>query len=167
MKLPLRTSIAILTICLATVLCGAWSWESLDDQRSAAVAAATELAACRALASQITASRLAPIIAPRPADFTAVIASAAAQAGLAEGSLDHVDPGSDRRNQDGSAIPRQIDLSIRQATLRQIITFAHALSAPPGELRATRLRLTSSGADGGGWAAQMTLTYPLSPDLRE
>jgi uncharacterized membrane protein len=167
MNLPMRTSVAILTICLATALCGAWAWEYLDDQRSAAAAAATELAACRTLAKQITASRLAPAIAPRAADITAVIASAAAQADLAEGSLDHVDPGSDRRNPDGTVIPRQIELTIRQATLRQIITFAHTLSAPPGELRATRLRLTPSGADGGGWAAQMTLTYPLSPDLRE
>jgi|GEM_PF-6984537 len=165
MKPRFRMLIATSTFCLAMILCAGWAWEYLDDQRTAAIDAARELTDCRDLARQITAARLTPAATHRRGDITTAIASAAAQAGLAEANLDHIDPGSARINPDGSMIQRRIDLSIRQGTLRQITTFAHALSSPPIDLRAARIRLRPSDAEGGGWAAEMTLTNPDSGDL--
>jgi hypothetical protein len=167
MNIPRQSAIVLAVIIVAIALSGVWAWGSLDDQQSAAVAAAQELANCQELGRQITASRQSTAVAPRPGDLTSAVAAAATQAGLPEGSLDHIDPGTAAHNPDGAATQRQIEVSIRQASLRQILTFARTLSVAPLNLRAARLRLTPSDADGGGWAVQMTLTYPISGDLSE
>jgi hypothetical protein len=159
-----RNAIALSIVCVTMSLGGAWAWGYLNDERSAASNAARELADCRALGREISGARQTAAAAPRPSDITSAIAAAAEQAGLADGSLDHIDPGSARRNPDGTSSQRQIDLSIRQASLRQIVAFARALSVPPLTLTVERMRLSPSEADGGGWAADMTLTYRVSND---
>ncbi|MGA2230837.1 MAG: hypothetical protein ABSH22_08050 [Tepidisphaeraceae bacterium] len=164
MKDNQRPAVFVSVVGLAVIFCAAWAWEYLDDQRSAAAAAAVELADCRDLGRRIVASRLNAVTTARPADLTTAISTAAMSSGLAPESLDHIDPSSARRAADGSGSEKQIDLSIRQGTLGQIVTFAHALSVAPLSLCVERLRLTPSPSDGGGWGAEMTLTCPDTDD---
>jgi hypothetical protein len=159
-----RPAILLSITALAMILCAAWALGFLSDERAAAGTSAQELIDCRELGRRIVASRAGTAKGKRPADLTTAIGAAAAQAGLGPESLDHIDPSAAGHSGDGGDNEQQIDLSLRQGTLPQIVTFAHALSTAPLSLTVSRLRLTPSPADGGGWAAEMTLTCPVDGD---
>ena len=147
----------IVTVVLMAGVGAAWGY--MTEQHDAATAAQSELADCRRLAAQIMASRATAPTAARPDDLTAAIVKAANNAGLGDGSLDRIDPGTEISSQ------RTIDLSIRQATVRQVVNFLYDLSQPPLGLRTERLNFTAV-RPGGGFAVAAKLTYSTS-DQRE
>lgn len=145
----------------------AWSVNYMEDNRSAAAEASLEADACRQLATQIQRLRNEhhgqTASAARP-DLTARITRAAAGAGLAAAALDRIDPDPDRHSAAGNFIESPTRVVIRQATLRQLINFFHALDDSGQGLRVERIHLTTptEDADDGAWTAEATIVYGIS-----
>ena len=168
MILPKRQWVALVAICLTLALCGVWAWQYLDDQRSAASAAAA--GSPSATANLANKSPPPPPLAPAHG-----IAQPRRYHRLHRQRL-HRKPAFLTWNFEITSTPAPpaaapmatsaapwIDLSLRFKPLCPRSSPSTEALLPPARRRDRHPpEISPSDSDGGGWAAQITLTYPLA-----
>ncbi len=157
------TLIAVLAVLLA-VLAG-YSRQSLQAARAVAIAAETDLAACRKLARVLDtldrdASR-ATDPSQRDVELRRNVERAAAAAGVPDDSLKRMIPESSTRVGDTPYKEHPTRIDLRNVTRRQIVTLLHSLLAAEDGLRIKTIRLTAPKPDDTTdlWNAEVLLTY--------
>lgn len=161
----------LLLLALFLSLAGAcgWSFGALRDSRRAADVAHDDLRATRALARAITLARGTPSLAAASQpqlELTGRIERAADGAGLARGGVERIGQEQQRRLDDRS-IERTRQLFLRDAEVRQIFEFLHALASDDAGLRVAAVRLTAPRGEEAGnrWNAEITLSYTTSAEV--
>jgi hypothetical protein len=169
-----RTLILLAALAVTLLATVAWSFQYMSDRRDAADAAERDLADGLRMMGQIEqASRLPAMAADRERlanETTSLIEAAAKSAGMATGGA----PG-------GTAVgtlrrishepPRQVgqtaykekpaQVQLQMVTLKELVTFALAVSGPQAGLNIDSLRLgvPREAEAGDRWSAELVLTY--------
>ena len=156
-------ALAVVAIGLAAL----WGYGRLVASRDRAAAAAAELADCRGFADAIVAARRTPSLAASDEPQTELnrrIERAAKAAKLPGGAVAKI--GAERQARlDPQTVRRSRQVDLRGVTLRQAMTFLHALTAADPGLTVADLRLTApldggTGGDAGDrWAVEANLAY--------
>jgi len=154
---------------LAAFLGSVAAWESA---RSMTLRAAADLDACAALERQISVLRDLPRQAQAAAlqqpEMARRIEKAAQQAGIDARNIERIAPEEPRRVGESVYLESPTQIVLAHATLGQLITFLHTLSAGTsgaevagGDLRvqAVRLGAPRGGEAGNTWRAEITVSY--------
>jgi hypothetical protein len=141
-----------------------WIWFELTSARSSAVAATSNRAYCQQLATRIRGLREAPAVAQSQAiaasELVRRIERAMASAELAPDRLGSVLPEAPKRVEDSPYVERPTNLQIRSVSLRQLVSFLHAVTSDSG-LRITSIRLAEPREETAvdAWNADVTVSY--------
>lgn len=162
--------VGLLTLCLLGVT--GWSHGRLGHARTAATAAAADLAACQQLGSSIR--RLAgPAQAdanrPHLNELARQIEHATREAQINPDSLISISHDPANRVGDTPYERKSTHVLFRQVTLRQMVTFMRTVTAQSNGPRATRIRLFAPDEQDtqDQWTSEATLTYLIwSPRIR-
>jgi len=144
-----------------------WAHGRLAKASHAANHAATDLAQCRALASQISEIKDRPRVASEQeklaGETAAMIAAAVKTAGIPARQLVRIAPESPQRLGETVYKEKPIAVLLRGVTLRQIVQMSHALLSPNPGLRIKTMRLSAPTPDDttDKWTAELTITYLL------
>jgi hypothetical protein len=167
----------LVTATLAAALCGGAVWGAvrLIAARDAAHTSAVDLTDCRRLAAMVEGRRGLMGNAGASADsaengsqVTRRIESAAKAAGFGADAIERIEPEALPRVSDGASGNSEVDekpttVELRGVTMRQALTFFHAVGAAAGHpsLRLTQARLSAANADSAGdqWDVESTLSY--------
>lgn len=161
-----RRAIMMGVMVVMLIIAAAWNINWLVQRRSAAHAAAADLAQCRRIVQDIAALRTQPAVAST--DDTVVqeqalaqrIRDASVQAQLSGPWLQGVDHRPARRVGDTPYLRKPAVIVMRGVSLRQLATLLYHLT-DGSELNVSDLRLRTPPGDlvGGTWNAEATLTY--------
>jgi hypothetical protein len=151
-----RESILTGLTLIALLLATGWSCSELASQRDAAQFAQFSTANCRALAATIksSAASTSSSLILHPSSFSASLSSAADQAQIAPSSIAQIDPQPIRPVADSSFEQHPVRISFHDLTLRQLVSFLHALPYPAEELH-----LSATSDTTNTWSADLTVTY--------
>jgi hypothetical protein len=143
---------AALVVLLLTTI---WSSAEFTTQRDSAVAAGQSTANCRALAAAIQSSAsLHSSFIIHPSAFSSSLSAATEQAGIPSASISQIAPEPAHPIADTPYEQHPIRLSLHDLTLRQLVTFLHALPCDVDELH-----LSATGENADTWAADLTVDY--------
>ncbi len=154
---------------LVVLLAGAawWNYSWMTSQRRQAQTMAQDLAVCLQAAEDIERLRAQPRVASvrdmGVQELGQRIEQAMQQAQLPSATLESVAPQSSRRVGDTPYVHKPTALSLRGATLTQLVTMLYHLTNDTGlSVRDLRLRTSRSGTDEQPkWDAQVTVVYLL------
>jgi hypothetical protein len=160
------------TIAVALFTALGWSYGRLSDCRAAALAAAQDLADCRAMIDHIESLRRRPAVAGAreiaAADLSRRIAEAAAAAQIDERAIERIEPEPARRVEGTDYREVATQVRLRNLSLRQVFAFFHALGSRPAQSAAAALalrdlRLTAPRGDetADRWTVESTVTYTV------
>lgn len=164
-KLDQRTIVLIGLLAMGLIVTAMWSYGRLNESRSAATAAAADLATCGQLAAGINQLGRQPARAGSHEmqlnELTRRIERSAKSAQIPPDSLIRISPDPTSRIGDTSYQKKSTQVLFRQVTLRQIITFLHTVAAQDAGPQTTRIRLVTprDQKTGDRWTAETTLTY--------
>jgi hypothetical protein len=151
-----------------------WCASTLQLARDRAQSAVDELRACRSLAAQIEVLRHRGGVVGgtreiEVTDLARRIDAARAAAGIADGSVVRIEPQEPRRVGDSPLMEKLTLVLLRQVTVKQCVTFLHAIGTDRSGLEASEVHLTDpavAGQDAEQWTANITLrnvTYSPLP----
>ncbi len=160
-----RPLILVGVLGLVLTITAAWTFGRLSDRRSAAIGAATDLADCRRLATQIQQLGRQPALAGSGEmqlnELTRRIERSAKSAQIQPDSLIRISPDPASRVGNTAYKKKSTQVLFRGVTLRQIMTFLHTVAAQDTGPQTTRVRLVAPHSDDAGdrWTVETTLTY--------
>lgn len=133
--------VLLLSLVVAVWIC----YAAFDQAKSAAATAAQDLAECNQLGLRITALRRRPSLAgSRELQITELaqrLEEAARSCSIPADGISRISPDAPHRVGDSPYREVATDISLRQVTLRQAISFLHTLCSAESGLRARDLRL--------------------------
>jgi hypothetical protein len=167
-----RNRLMAATIAIALLAALAWSYGRLSDSRAAAVAAAHDLADCRAMIAHIESLRRRPAVAGArelaAADLSRRIADAARTARIDERAIERIEPEPARRVGDTDYREVATQVRLRNLSLHQVFAFFHALGSTPAtsataslSLREVRLSAPRGDETSDRWTVESTVTYTV------
>ncbi len=163
---------------LVMILAGAvwWNFSWMTGQRRQAQVMAQDLAVCQAAAEEIARLQAQPRVAAVQdmgvQELGQRIEAAMQKAGLSSSALESVAPQPGRRAGNTPYVQKPTALSLRGATLTQVVTMLYHLTSETGlSVRDLRLRTPRGEADEKTWDVQVTVVYllyaPISRGQRE
>lgn len=159
------------TLLILLLLAVGWSYSTLSQAKANAAAIAEDLTQCRELANDIEQTRQQPQLAGdhelKFNDVSRQIEDAAKQQGIATDAIVRISPEPVRRL--GRSVYREqpTRIELRQATLKQLLSLMHQVTATSPSLRVRSIRLSAPRAesDDQTWNVEFTLSHlQYSPD---
>lgn len=160
-----RETVLMVGAIVALMLVTLWSYGRLDAAYTRANEDGGAWAQSEALTRQIRSLRDQPTLADDHAmqkeDMTRRIANAAAVASLDEKRLIAIEHQTARRLGRSAYLEEPTRMTLKDVTLRQVLTTLDALTKDDSRLRVSRLRLTAPRQDTNAesWIVDVTVTY--------